>query len=64
MENIDGFFSADDSTEEGNEEAMMRIEAVMLMFDDLLSNFGHGIEGIDPTLRSTNHFYKQMTVTN
>ena len=62
MENIERFFSVDSETEAGNEEAMLCLEALMLMFDDLLSQFGHGLENLDSNLRMENPFYKQMVV--
>lgn len=52
----------DSETDEGNEEAMLCLEALMLMFDDLLSQFGHGLENLDANLRTDNPFYKQMVV--
>lgn len=63
VENIDAFFSADPSTEEGSAESVVRLEAVMLMFDDIL--YGCGVEaglGGDDEGRDTNPFYQPVII--
>lgn len=63
VENIEGFFSADPSTEEGSSESIVRLEAVMLMFDDILA--GCGVDDVvvgNHEDRLANPFYHEVVI--
>ena len=63
VENIDAFFSVDPTTEEGSAESIQRIEAIMFMFDDILTGCGlsSNLEE-DQEARLENEFYTPVVI--
>jgi len=63
VENIEAFFSADPSTEEGSAASVQYIEAIMFMFDDILAGCGVSgtlAEGLEERL--ANPFYHPVII--